>query len=352
MPWEQKAIPSPLIDGMKDIASALAAPGQAVETILGTTADAIDIAKLFVTAQVDPLSALFLAVLDEIDELVNDTFGAGIYQLYVNPFEVQSLGVEEIKTKFSTGISLDPTADEIKFIVQEKSSEYQFDNFGIPLMTPGTAINHMIRSFDDEGDLKRPIFSPSAEVCAYGIIVTAPSLAGFTPILEGLLAILDLKPFARLLNNLLKKSVSAEFFIPRFSRKPDWNNTLSLSSIPILREQRDVLIDALNTVRGYVNNADTAISDLLSIIQRKIDALLDVVKAFNELIAKIQSAVAASGAYIFDFPPQIGGVEAIKSALRDPALAKLSQNGYSAGCLFVGGGPSMIPVNTIRELLT
>lgn len=330
----------------------MAAPGQALESTLGTTLTLLDTAKAFLAGTSDPYTALFQALLDQVESLINDTFGAGVYQLYVNPFEIQAPSSSEIAGSLTSVLNTNVTADTIKGASRAKNSWFQCDEFGIPTLTPAQVINHMVRSFEDEGDLKRPTFSSGSQVTAFGILITAPSISGMKDLLEPLMQVFEMRPFTRLLEKLQSKTPLDDFPTP-FSRRPDWNNTLSLSSIPILREQRDVLINALNLARGYVANADDSLGDLIRTIERKVQDLLSVVQQFNDLINKIKNATAASGAYIFDFPPQSGGVEAIKEALNaTPELRRLTANKYSAGVLFVGGGPSMIPVNTIRELLT
>lgn len=350
MTWQQKELPSPVLDGVKSIASGIGGVTQSIEGVLETLLSLLNVAKAFFVTTTDPMSAIFQPLLTELEDLISDLFNSGIYQLYVLPNEVGNSAVENVKFKFATGIIQDPDVETIKLIAQEKSAEFNFDQFGIKLMTPSECIDHMIRSFDDLGDTARPTFSSSSQVCAMGFIVTAPSLNGFLPLLEPLGNILGIQPFLDIYSKFRDKQIAAADLPTPPSQKPDWDNSLTLATFDIMRQQRDLLLKALGLVRGYTQNADEPLKDLIDVLERKTNSLKNLVGQFNTLISQLESATKASGVYTFNYPPTGGGVSALKTALRDPQFSDIN-TGYTVGALFLGGGPSLNSVNTLRQLM-
>ena len=146
MPWEQQEVTDPAQQAVSTALTPVSNALGAISPILSTTSALLDIAKAFIIGTIDPLQAALLKAIEGLEETLNDIFGSGMFTLTVNPFRLE--GVR------------------------------QFDDFGTPLMTPADIINEMVQSFDDLGDGNRPQFSESAEVVAFGLIATAPDLAG------------------------------------------------------------------------------------------------------------------------------------------------------------------------------
>ena len=322
MPWQKKDIAPPLIDGMEQVAAGVDTVVSATDAILGTALSVLNVAKNFVAGTVDPTAALANQIIAELDSLITSIFATGAYNLIVTP---NNIDLKEIKT-FS-------------------------DVSGIPLMTPSKAINYMRSSFDDVGDINRPRFSDSDVVSGIGFMVTAPDAKGFSDALAAFTGALGLAEFNKFLDDFnLMNGIDDGGDVQLASRKPDWTSK-TLASIPILADQESVLRDQLETFKGYQSNADDAIGDLIRIMERKLGILTSQADQLKGVIESIKNATLASGVYVLDIPTASGGNTYLKDSLVDSELRKLNKNGYTIATLFVGGGPTLAAVETLKSLL-
>lgn len=362
MSWSKTDVDLPLLNGIDDILGTLNQGASNLETVLNTTLTALDAAKVAYIASADPFSFLFESLLIEVENLINDTFNSSASVLICNPLTLGKTVVEEVEGEFINTQAEFFTFENSHLKINNKNISYKFDKHGIPQMTPAECINAMIASFEDLGDQQRPQFTSSAQVASFGVIITAPDLVGFVPLLTNLLDVFNLRPLSDLLNKYISKANLDPLGNPDtskvVSRAPDWTS-YKLSSIGALGEQRNELIKILNTLRGYVETADNAVVSLINVIETKISNLLDTVSSFNDLITRLRSVSAASGVWTFNLPASTGGVELIQEQLRisaeDPDQRGVNllniDSGYTVGVLFVGGGPSLSAVDTIRDLI-
>jgi hypothetical protein len=378
--WRKVPIQLPFLEEISAIFSTLKSGSDTISALLDTFLVGLQVAQALYNAKSDPFLAIFQALLTQLENLINDTYNTGVYSLTVDPREVAAPNLLSLNAAFATDISivkddgsvatpseiaarvlaleeagLDPelTYENMRAKVTEKRESWQFDQFGIPLMTPSQCVNHMISSFDDSNDPKRPIFSADAEVAAFGVIVSAPDVNDFIALAQPLLDVLDLQPLVGLLNELLRRTdqVTAE---PSGGTAPDWTDVATLADIGFMRSQRDALLGALNQVRGATESADAAVNRLFEIIEQKITALDDTVERFSSLLETLQNTLNAEGVYVFDFDAS-GGSEGIKTSLKEfeDSASDLftSSTGYTFGFLMVGGGPSLTTVQLIKQLL-
>ncbi len=283
----------------------------AIEPILAIAKTLLEIAKVFIEGVEDPFGGLLDAIIEELETLINDLFATGFYIVTVNPFKLEGIR--------------------------------RFDDFGTPLLTPGDIIDEMVESFDDQGDEARPQFT-DAEMTAIGIIATAPDLAGLLGLIQELIAIFKIPEWELVLEWHQEKADDTQVK----SEVPDWESLRLNSFEPFGTLQKD-LIALLEAAKGTRIVPDNNIADLIDMLIKKIERLQDILDRIQEILDN--AAGAASGLWVFDYPPTAGGNEAIKAALRDPYLEQCVPNGYSIGTLIVGGGPSLEPVNALRQLL-
>jgi hypothetical protein len=329
MPWQKQPISAPVSDAIVTVVDAVDTVVSVLDPILTVAETALELAKVFLHATTDPAAALFDAIVSELETLINDFFGTGVFVLEVNPFNVSAASV------LVPGLT-NTTAPLIG----------RHDDFGIPLMTPSEAISHMINSFDDTGDTERPQFSNQASTVAFGFMLTAPDIAGFLALIEAFLAVFNWPGF-----DIMKKKIQKQASILEPSTYPDWIS-YRLNSITQMKDLQASLLDLLNTLKGYRNILNN-IADLIDLIKLKVDTLKDIVKKFRDQLQALKNAAKATGIYVFDFPLQVGGNSAVKTALNDPFLQSICtlNNGYTAAILFLGGGPSIAPVQAIKELI-
>ena len=344
MTWTKKPIPAPLIDGVEELATNISSITQPVVTLLDLASSALEVAKIFFATQASPTTALANALIDEVQNLNNDIFGSGVFQLVVQPFEInKKFGVPLIG-------QAGPIDTETKlFGLQQTGTILPSNDFGIPSLTPSRVIDKIVQSFDDQGDLERPQFSNNASVAAFGFMVSAPDVNGFVSLLEGLQAVWDFGAFSRLLNQMKQKANFPSGFPTPVSRPPDWDS-VRFNSIDFMKKTQDQLNNQLNFLRGLLGSTDNLLNDFLTLIERKINNLQATVSEFNELINTIKNATAASGVYVLDVPAGVGGNERLKQEIRDDQFSD-SRDNLAAAVIYVGGGPSVAAVEAIRQIV-
>jgi len=316
MVWTNKPLIPPLPPELLSIANTLSGVATTVGSVLDVLGQLLDIAKVFYQLAADPLKALVGAVIVEIEDFINSLFATGVYQLIVDPFAVVQAG-------------------------QRK------DRWGIPLLTPGDAINIAIKSFYDEGDLNRPMFPDTANVCALGFMVTTPSYGKILTLLESLWNVFKLDD----MQFTLRKLQEAKDGPPPFSRPPDWDS-IRLNQADDMAEIQKTCLDALSTVKGYIVTVDDIIIKLIDLIRKKVQDLEDAVDIFNLLISNIQAIADMNQALILDVPLGVGGIPRLEEELMHPALMANKTNQYTYMYLLVGGGPSADTVEILRGLMT
>lgn len=315
MSWQQKNLGPPIPPEAQAIVDSLSTASSSVIPILDAASTALDIVKVIYNAGTDLYSAIMAALITECENLVNDYFNTGAYELIVSPFHA---------------------------IAQRLPK----DKYGIHLMNPGQAINLAIKSFDDLGDDKRPQFSANANVSAFGILITVPDVGLFLQLLDSLYGVWTTWDI-----EYIKRETDLLVNVPQYkSRPPDWNN-INFEKIAPLGEMKKQVLDVLNIAKGYQVTPDDGVNDLIDALGRKIDNLTETITAFQTLLDGLAASTELSGAYIFDLPLGTGGTERIKEALPNDTLSALKLNRYTIFMMYVGGGPSAAGVDAIRQLI-
>lgn len=320
MTWTPKTLTPPLPPEAQQVVDAVSSATSTVSGVLSTFSALLDAAKIFFTAGTDLFVALVSAIITEAENLNNDYFGSGAFQLIVSPFDVAT-------TRF----------------LEEGNGK---DQYGIPFMTPGQAIAHAVRSLDDAGDLNRPIFSDSADITALGLLITAPDVRAFIALMEALLAVWTLDDLVFIINRTKEKANG----VPKKSVPVDWSS-LRFNQIKALGDIQRENNKALAIARGYLNIGDNIITQLIDTIQRKVDVLNDSVATFQAVIDALLAAAGIPNVFVLDVPLGTGGVRRLKAELRDPALESLGANKYTLMLLYVAGGPTAVGLDNIRKLV-
>ena len=316
MSWLLKNIGPPIPPEAQAIVNEVDAVASAVTPLLDTATALLDVAKIFYIAGVDVYQTLTSTLISETEDLIDDLFGAGVFELVIDPFSV-------FGPKFPKDVN------------------------GIPLLNPEQAIKLAIRSFDDVGDPNRPQFSDGANVAAFGLMATAPDVSSFLALLQSLLAVWTIDG----LDFTLKRVKRFRNPPDTQSLLPDWDS-ISFNKVNALGDIQNELLKILSLAKGYTVVPDRGITDLIDIMQRKIDVLNASIAAFQGLLDILGALPAATGIYFFDLPLGVGGNSRIQTALRDQDLEALKINKYTFTVLYVGGtGPSAQSVDSIRKLL-
>jgi len=317
MSWTRKTIASPIPKELQGIAASVDSVASSIDAVLGTIKSLLEAAKIFFLSASDQFKAFAGPVIAELEAIIDNLFGSGLYMLQVSPFTVA-----------------------------RKSG---YDPFGFPLLTPRDAIISATSSFDDEGDENRPDFGSSGIVSLLGIMVSVPDAQQFYEIIKKLLAIFDIGEIQELvfrIENLLDFRSRASTPTAQPTTPPDWVS-YKLNNIQILKDTENALLDGLQTFKGLLTVPDTIIEDIINTIENKLAVFNNVAKQLRDISFNVGFA---SGIYTTTLSNSGGGNAALKEAIQDPALGR-STNGYTYMLLFVSGGEAAPVVGTLNTLL-
>lgn len=332
MTWTPKTITPPLPPEAQDIVDAISTVTGTVSGILTTFSTLLDAAKIFYNGGTDLFVALMNGIIDAAEDLNNDYFGSGAFQLIIDPFSLPSTRYLE---QGINDLAEDITGAKIK----------KKDQFGIPQLTPAECIAAAIRSFDDTGDENRPIFSDAADITALGLLITAPDLSAFLDLLEKLLSVWTLDDLEFIFDRFQLKVNPVKKSVP-----VDWGS-IRFNQIKALGDIQKENNKALAIARGYLNVGDSIIPELIETIQRKVDVLNDSVTTFQSVVDLILAAAGVPNVFVLDVPLGAGGVNRVKIELRDSDLESLAINKYTVMLLYVAGGPTAVGLDKIRQLV-
>jgi len=354
MTWEKKTISSPLVDGIENIAGQLDSAATALDNTLGTALDVLNTAKSLYAAGSDPYLAAMSAVIDELENLIKDTFGAKITYIVVHANYAEN--IDKVTTD---NVALDFVRQRLGFkpvAEGEKKRQGRYDEWGNKLITPKEIIQVLRSSLTDNHDEFRPTSSDSGYIAALGMMITAANLQDFTPLMQRFIDVLDLKEFEKWFDDLLKSLDEADPTGETLGRaqKPDWEGKRLTDVFSGLKKQEKVLLDMVGSLRGYLNTADDAIVDLINIISKKVNVLKNIVSDLKDLIESIKNALTATGVYTM-VVSGVGGANLLKESFKDPYLESLPENGYSAAVVFVAEGSNsdaaVLAIENLAELL-
>lgn len=233
MPWTKTdihtPIPKPIAKALKDVDSAVSS----ITSVLATVSAALNLVKVLAAGYSDLFAALVGALITELETLVNDFFGSGLFMLTITPFNFEQspeqlaaavksyeddVKAAELQYKrrlaaIDKGQTLDGVPvlgwlqrqnalngarteyeANLKNAYKHKSASIgrQYDSVtGWPLLSAAEAIQSAYDSLDDEGDLARPQLSSSAQIAAVGLLVTFPTIQQFLDILDKLDGLLN-----------------------------------------------------------------------------------------------------------------------------------------------------------------
>lgn len=316
MTWEKKDVASVLPSAFEDLSTTAETLSSSLTAIVDVLKAAVLVAKVFVTTNADPFSALATAIIAEIEALINDFFASGFSMLVITPNDIEN---------------------------------GSFDSFGVPTMTPDRALKEAIASFDDLGDTRRPQFSDAASVTGFALLVTAPNIDDLVTKLEGLKSVLNLKGFDIYLKQAKRAQAQPAVLVP--SKLPDWKTT-KLADIPGFSDLHKALKGYLNQFKGYLVTGDAFLDDFIKALETKVNAISKSVDESNEAIDKVIGGIGASGAYWLDIPSSTGGNKYLKEQLPDDDLSALTVNNYTAMVLFVAGGADTSGLENFKSVFS
>ena len=175
--WESMTLGD--IPGLTQVLQVIASPLQVIAAVLDFLAGLLDVLSALLIDLLDPFRALILAAYEILRSIVEDLLNSGAY-LYAD--------VVGLADPSLTRPAVAPSADA-------------WVPGGPPLVIPPGANGfdawaaRFRASFDDPGDVNRPVFSDGAPVEAVFIVATAPDLNGLGAALTILEKLFDLTAF-------------------------------------------------------------------------------------------------------------------------------------------------------------
>lgn len=386
MAWKNATVNSPIPGALADIVSGTSVVTNTLSTLFSAITTLLEIAQVFVQDTVEPFESLVDAIITQLEQLINDLFGSGLFMLVVNPFELTNSSAlieiaesrrairdeedianaqykleekqvqkalfnanpaesvalqEQLNSIEARKIAKKATLDARRSILESTRVNAGFDSFGIPILTPRECILRAVDSFDDLGDDQRPQLSDAANVAAIGFMATAPGLDQFKALIEAFLAVFEIPEWRFVLARLNEVSDVSTVV----SQKPDWQSVRLNSFSPMDKIQK-TLLTVLATVKGFQITANESIQDLIDIMKSRSEQLDKISDDLEDLANAIGTA---SGLFVLNVPIGSGGVNRLKNELRDPFL-ECQKNNYTIMVMFVGGGVTAQPVESLRSL--
>ncbi len=335
MTWTKKKVLVPLPEELEPIITLLTESATNVQSVLGPLSQALEAASALFVLGNDLFAAIMNELIELVEDLINDLFGAGLFQLIINPFTISN-----------------------ETLRRDREADNEADQDNVTFITPDQAIKLAIKSLDDpgdldvEGNLKRPNFSESATVSGFGLLITVKDVNAYLELLKKLFTVWATEDIEFAINKLERLQDTT----PR-STGADWDS-MRLNSIGQLGAIQQRLLQTLALAKGYTLVPEGLIN-LINLIIKKLDDLNEVLDVFIAVVNQLADIESLAGVYLFDLPPTVGGNEAIKAALPNPELQgpEFILHRYTFFMLYIGGGPgpSAAPVktaDTIRQIFT
>jgi hypothetical protein len=324
--------PIPGLDTLVDIVKP---PLQVIVALLKVIAALLQALAAILIGLPDIFRALILAAYALLRDIINDLLNTGAY-MYVDapgitPTEV---GLRE------TGIFLEPEADWKAGRTLQPA----------PVVPDGFTrwATRFAASFDDPGDLHRPVITEGAPIQAVFIVMAAPSLESLRQLIYLLGRLLNIDRF-----KVAFEQYDPKWEDPRRNRArrtrsvpPDWQSKRLRDVFPAL-EGLMVLPEALKSLLSAVDSLSALIRNLAAAIQEKANLLLQLAAAIQAII-DVLDALKSTGMYSLGVATQ-GGVAGLRQAFM--TATNRPPGGYIGGVCFLASGPNLAKAAMLFDLL-
>ena len=322
------------IPGLDQLVSIIKPPLQIIVALLQVIAALLQALAAILIGLPDPFEALILAAYELLVAIINDLLNTGAY-LYIDAPGIQPTEV----TLSETGIIFDPGK-------QFKAGQA----LKPPPLTPDAFARWSTRfqaSFDDPGDLQRPVITVGAPIQAVFIAMAAPSLDALRQALYLIGKLFNIDAFKRAFEKY-KKGVPD----PRRTRartksvKPDWRAARLRDLFPPLTKLL-ILPEALLGLLKQVDALSGLIKNLAAAMQDKANVLLQLAQAIQSII-DLLDALKSSGMYALNVSTN-AGIPALKQAFVQ--AVDRPPGGYMGGICLLASGPNLAKAAMLWDLL-
>jgi hypothetical protein len=322
------------IPGLDTLVSIVKPPLQVIIALLQVIAALLEALAAILIGLPDILRALIMAAYALLRDIINDLLNTGAY-MYL---DVPGITPRESSIR-ETGLFIDPIADW-------KAGRAA----GPPPVTPdgwSRWASRFARSFDDPGDLQRPVVTDGAPIQAIFIVAAAPSLDAIAQFLYLLGKLLNIDKFKLAIEKYQNvpdprrtraKSVNS---VP-----PDWKAIRLRDIFPAL-EGLMMIPEALKGLLSAVDNLSALIKNLAAAMQDKANLLLQMAAAIQAIL-DLLDALKSTGFYSLGVATQ-GGVAGLQNAFM--TASNRPPGGYIGGVCFMASGPNLAKAAMLFDLL-
>jgi hypothetical protein len=260
------------IPGVQQFVSTVQAPVEVVAAVLEFVAGILEVVSKLLLALPDPYRALILAAYQILKTIVDDLLASGVYVYFDAPGIVSN-----VATLTDLGMQ---EPDLPRWVAGDKPK---------PANPPAGGFESWAfrfrQSFDDAGDLDRPVFSDGAPVEALFVVATAPQipdLAAIGPLFETLF---DLRAFGKAWDDF-----AATF--PEWPADPDRSRLRGTSVHPDWKSWKLRDIGPPTYPLRYLEKIPELLKALLLNVDNIVDLLKKLVQAVKDKIAVLREIVA------------------------------------------------------------
>lgn len=322
------------IPGLDQLVGIIKPPLQIIVALLQVIAALLQALAAILIGLPDPFQALIMAAYQLLVAIINDLLNTGAY-MYI---DAPGIHPTEI-TLAETGIIFDPGK-------QFKAGQA----LKAPPVTPDGYTRWAARfaaSFDDPGDLKRPVVTEGAPIQAVFIVMAAPSLDALRQAMYLIGKLFNIDAFKFAFEKYKKGSPD-----PRRSRartksvKPDWQ-AVRLRDLFKPLEKLMILPEALLGLLRQIDALSGLIKNLARAMQDKANVLLQLAQAIQAII-DLLDALKSSGMYALNVSTK-AGIPSLKEAF--VKAVDRPPGGYIGGICFLASGPNLAKAAILWELL-
>jgi hypothetical protein len=329
------------IPGLDTLVSIIKPPLQVIVALLEVIAALLQALAAILIGIPDIFRALIMAAYQLLRDIINDLLNSGGY-MYVDapgllPLEQSS--EQRLAALKETGVFIDPGADW-------KAGR----TLQSPPLTPDGWARWAARftaSFDDPGDLQRPVITEGAPIQAIFVVMAAPSLDALRQLIYLLGKLFNIDQFKA----AFEQYENTED--PRRARAkrgapvpPDWKAWRLRDLFPPL-EGLLMLPEALLSLLTAVDALAALIRNLAAALQAKAQVLLQLAAAIQAII-DLLDALSSTGMYSLGVSTT-GGTQGLKNAFL--TAGNRPPGGYIGGVCFLASGPNLAKSALLFDLL-
>lgn len=313
MSWKKDPIAAPVLNEVSNIASQAAGALGIINSSASVAQKAVALAATAFRNSTDPALTAFTQTIQATQNFMNDAFNTGVFQLTINQLDVPGPRKQ--------------------------------DSNGIPLLYPREALLMAIESFDDLNDPNRPQFSNDATVSAFGFLATsatADGLLALMALLGSVFGIGEWDLIGKRMNGYINANQGRSIY-------PDWTS-MRLNQIKQIADTQKATNQMLGMMTGNSLDANSAVRDAINAVISKTSESKNTLERAQDLLTVLSAATKATGIYTLNVAPGVGGNQRLKDEIYDCDLV-ISQTPYTIVGIYAGGGPSLSPINRIRQLV-